>query len=138
MALGDWIKIDGRVWNVIVSSVEEEATVLYSEQTGRTIAPGAPMSLDPLGTFIGHKIEILPVQGDEEDFDGLFNLVTLPRQQGIYVDLVHGQTTLNYLAYISTASRQLKRIYEDAPQGHKVHWDKMKLNIIPMNAQILP
>lgn len=141
MALGDWFKIGGRVWNVRVLDVTEEATTLYTENTGRTMAQRAPVTLDALGGFINHKIEIVPKKGYESDFDRLYDFVTIPRNYGIMVEMPHGQSTMQYNAYISSASRKVKRIEENSTtkdvfgETIKIKWDKMSINCIPIEAQ---
>jgi hypothetical protein len=131
----DWVKIGNRSYDVIVTAVEENFNILYSENTGRTMSMGARMTLDPLGTFIGHKVTFQRKSGFEKEFDDLFDYVSKPRYDGVRVSIVHGQTTLNYSAYISNGSRALKRIDE---KTGKVYWDKLTLNIVPMEAQVLP
>ena len=131
----DYVKIGGRAWDVLVTEVSENFNILYSENTGRTMSRGARMTLDPLGTFFGHKITFARKQGYEKAFDDLFDFVSVPRYDGISVEIVHNQTTLKYEAYISQGERKLRRI--DAKTG-KVYWDAFSLNIVPMEAQVLP
>ena len=131
----DYVKIGGKVWDVLVTEITESFSILYSDQTGRTIAKGARMTLDPLGTFFNHKITFMRKKGFEETFDELFDFASQPRYDGIPVEIVHNQETLFYDAYISQGERALKRI--DANTG-KVYWDKFTLNIVPMEAQVKP
>ena len=131
----EWVKIGNREFKAIVEEVSENFNILYSENTGRTLEAGAPMTLDPLGTFFGHKITFGRKQGFEKDYDALFNYVSIPRYDGIAVTVPHGQSTLSYTAYISQGERSLKRIDE---RTGKVYWDKFTLNIVPMKAQVLP
>ena len=153
MAISDWFEINGTPYNVRVLEITEEANVLYTENTGRTMAIGAPVTLDPLGTFIGHKVEVAPKKGYESDFDRLYNFVIQPRSYGVPIKAVHGnlngegefeQQTINYDAYISSASRKVKRIEENSTvtdvfgETIKVKWDKMSINCIPIKAQIEP
>ena len=131
----DYVKIGGIPWDVVVESVSENFNILYSENTGRTMSRGAKMTLDPLGAFYGHKVTFRRKQGKEIVFDQLFDFVSVPRYDGIEVEIVHNQSTLKYKAYISNGERGLKRI--DAKSG-KVYWDAFSLNIVPIEAQVLP
>ena len=131
----DYVKIGGIVWDVLVTELSENFNILYSENTGRTISIGARMTLDPLGTFFGHKITFQRKQGNEAEYDRLFDYVSQPRYDGISVEIVHNQTTLSYDAYISSGERALKRIDE---KTGKVYWDKFSVNIVPMEAQVTP
>ena len=46
--------------------------------------------------------------------------------------MVHNQTFIEYDAYISNGERTVKRIDNI---NNKVYWDRLSLNIIPMEAQ---
>lgn len=131
----DYVKIGGRAYDVLVVELSENFNILYSENTGRTISTGARMTLDPLGTFFGHKITFARKNGKEAEYDRLFDFVSQPRYDGIPVEIVHNQTTISYDAYISQGERALKRIDE---KTGKVYWDKFSVNVVPMEAQILP
>ena len=131
----DYVKIGGRAWNVSVTELSENFTILYSENTGRVMSAGARMSLDPLGCFIGHKLTIRRRRGFEAEFDEFFDYVCKPRYSGIPVEIVHGQKTISYDAYISNGERSLKRIDENSGV---VYWDSLSLNVVPMEAQVRP
>ena len=131
----DFFKIDGIKYDVLVTSIEENFSILYSENTGRTMARGARMVLDPLGTFFGHKVTVQRKKGFEQAFDELYDYISRPRADGLTVDIVHNQTTISYEAYISQGNRKLKRIDE---KTGKVYWDELSLNIVPLEAQVLP
>ena len=131
----DYVKIGGRAYDVIVTELSENFNILYSENTGRTMSRGARMTLDPLGTFYGHKVTFQRKKGKESEYDQLFDYVSYPRYDGIYVEIAHNQSIIKYDAYISSGERALKRV--DKGTG-KVYWDKFSLNIIPMEAQVLP
>lgn len=132
----NWLKINNRTWDVTVLAIEENFNILYSENTGRTLAAGARMSLDPLGTFYGHKITVAPKASNRAEFDDLFNFVSQPRYDGIAVEAVHGQnSSISYDAYVSNGSRSVRRL---DPDTGKVFYDAMEINIIPMEAQVRP
>ena len=131
----DYVKIGGKAYDVLVTEISESFNILYSENTGRTMSVGARMTLDPLGTFFGHKVTFQRKQGKEAEYDALFDYVSRPRFDGIPVEIVHNQTVLKYDAYVSNGERALKRI--DAKTG-KVYWGEFALNIVPMEAQVTP
>ena len=131
----DYVKIGGKSYDVLVTELSENFNILYSENTGRTMSIGAKMTLDPLGTFFGHKITFKRKNGKEAEFDALFDYVSKPRFDGINVEIVHGQSTISYSAYISQGERALKRIDE---KTGKVYWDVFSVNIVPMEAQVTP
>lgn len=131
----DYVKIGGKVWDVLVTEITESFSILYSENTGRTMSQGAGMTLDPLGTFFNHKVTFARKQGHERQYDALYDFISIPRYDGIPVEIVHNQTTLSYMAYISQGERALKRI---DTKTNKVYWDKFSVNIVPMEAQVLP
>lgn len=131
----DYVKLGGISFDVIVTEIEENFSILYSSNTGRTIAKGARMVLDPLGTFYGHRLVFKRKQGKEAEFDRLFMFLSKPRVNGILVEIVHNQTTLAYEAYVSNGTRKIKKI---DVENKKVYWDSFSANIIPMEAQVLP
>jgi hypothetical protein len=128
----DICKIGEKEYEVIVASISETFTKLYTENTGRTMGTGARMNLDCLGTFFAHKVEIRRKRGFEAEFDELYDLVSLPTNDGIPVKMVHNQTTLDYEAYISSGERSVVRI--DKKSG-KIYWDKLTITLTPMEAQ---
>lgn len=131
----DWFKINGKAYNVLVTSLEENFNILYGENSGRVLDDGAPMVLEPIGTFFGHTVEVRRKSGYEAEFDRLYRLVSRPISEGFDIDIVHCQNVAKYNGYISNGKRALKRIDQDTG---KVYWDALSLNIIPMKAQVIP
>lgn len=127
-------KINGKAYDVMVTGLEESFNILYSSNTGRTMAVGAEMTLDPLGTFYGHKITVRKKPGKEKAYDDLFTLISKPKKVGSKIEAVHNQSYIKYDAYISNGSRVAQKITKNGV----VEWGEMVINIIPMKAQVLP
>ena len=133
--LSDWLEIDGQAYDVSVMSIKESTNILYSANTGRTISRGARMVLDPLGTFIGHRIKVKRKGNKVREYDRLYNNLIIPRYNGMRVKAVHNQKTIEYEAYVSAVEREVQRI-DDV--GKVVYWKEMEINIVPMEAQVIP
>ena len=131
----DYCKIGGRSYDVIVTAIEESFTILYSENTGRVLGEGAPMTLDPLGTFFSHTVTFKRSKENVAEFDRLYEYLSTPRYDGIPIEIVHGQTTLQYEAYVSQGKRTLLRIAEKVK---RVLWGELQVNFIPTKAQVIP
>lgn len=127
--------IGGRSYDVIVTAIEESFTILYTENTGRTLGIGAPMTLDPLGTFFSHTVTFKRSKENVKEFDRLYEYLSTPRYDGIPIEIVHGQTTIQYEAYVSQGKRTLQRIAEKVK---RVLWGEFQVNFIPMKAQVTP
>jgi hypothetical protein len=135
----NYFKINDSSYDVLVTAIEENFNILYSQNTGRVIAEGAPMVLDPLGTFYGNKVSVRRKRGKEIEFDYLYNIVSKPRiviepEDALMFEIAHGQETIKYRGYVGSGSRAVKKIGEDGT----VYWDELSLNIVPIEAQVLP
>lgn len=131
----DWIDIDGKRFNVVVTSIKESGTILYSDNTGRTIAIGAPMTLDPLGTFYNYSITVRRNGDNVDDYDKLYDYIMKPRYKGMTIKAPHNQGTIQFEAYISSAEREVSLIDE---KKKKTYWKEMTLSIVALKAQVTP
>ena len=136
----NYFKVDGKAYNVTVTSLEESFEILYTENSGRTLAEGAPMTLDPIGTFFGHKVKINRKAGFETEYDELYSILAQPRkvaktEDALLFEVAHLQNSIAYRAYVSNGVRALKRIDDE---NGKVYWGELSLNIVPIEAQVKP
>lgn len=136
----NYFRVNGRKYEVMVTGLEENFNILYSDNTGRSIADGAPLTLDPFGTFYGHKITIRRKNGYEKEFDDLYELVSRPirveiEEDALLIEAAHLQDSIAYRAYVSNGTRPVERIDE---KTNKVYWGELSLNIVPIKAQVIP
>ena len=136
----NYFRINGINYDVIVTEIVENFNMLYSDNTGRTLADGAPITLDPLGKFICHKVTIKRKNVYESEYDSLYNLITKPikvlkKEDALLFEVAHLQDSIAYAGYVSNGERKLERIDE---KTGKIYWGELTLNIIPIEAQVLP
>ena len=129
----EYVVIDGVSYDVIVKSVVEKFDIMHSDNAGRTTGVGLKMSLDPLGTFIGHKVTFARKNGQETVYDNLFNKLLAPRFEGLSISVPHDQGVISYDAYVSTGERAVQRI--DKKSG-KTYWGEFTVQFTPMEAQV--
>ena len=118
----NYFRINGINYDVIVTEIVENFNILYSDNTGRTLADGAPITLDPLGTFIGHKVTIKRKNRYESEYDSLYNLITKPikvlkKEDALLFEVAHLQDSIDYEGYVSTGERKIERIDEKRIKG---------------------
>ena len=130
----EWVVIDGKAYDVLVVDVERNFNKLYTQNTGRTLAMGAPLILDPLGTFYGHKVTFARRGKEVAAFDELWDYLSQPRFVGMDVKIIYNQSVLEYEAYSSTGMQKLNHVAKDGT----VYWDAFQVNFIPMKAQVTP
>lgn len=128
----NYVKIGDRYWNVGILEIKRNFNITDTDQAGRVIASGE-MILDRIGTFYGHTITFVKGTASISEYDYLWEYLSQPRNVGIPVNIVYGQTSLAYDAYVSNGEQKLKRI--DTING-VVYWDSFECNFIPMKAQV--
>lgn len=129
------VKINGRVYDVLVMDISRSFKIAQSSNAGETLAPGRREVLDPVGTYITYTVTFRRKKGRETEFDKLWDEVITPRYDGVPVEIVYNQTTIKYDAKFVSGSQPLKKI---DPLTKVVYWEDLKLNIEPVQAQVLP
>lgn len=131
----NYVEIDGKPYDVIVSSIKRSPEIRQSKNAGATLAEGAEETLDPLGTFITYVVGFTRKQGKEIEFDNLWETLIKPRYDGVWVNIVYNQTKLKYKARFEISPQAVDKI--DKRTG-KVYWGEISVNIVPTKAQVLP
>lgn len=131
----NFFEVDGKSYDVIVTNIQRSAKIMQSENAGVTIGSGAEEILDPIGTFVSYSVTVKRRKGHEKEFDELWDILTRPIYDGVFVNIVYNQSTIKFKAKFSVDAQNIERI--DKKTG-KVYWGEMNINIVPIKAQVLP
>lgn len=131
----NYFEVNGKSYDVIVTNIQRSAKIMQSENAGVTIGSGAEEILDPIGTFVSYSVTVKRRKGYEKEFDELWDILTRPIYDGVFVNIVYNQSTIKFKAKFSVDAQSIERI--DKKTG-KVYWGEMNINIVPTKAQVLP
>lgn len=129
-----YLKINGREFDLDVSIGEynETLNVLDGPNAGRVMT--GRMVRDVIGTYIGHNITVRSKGMDHTGLDEYWEFI---KQHSVddYVTLeaADGQTTIEYEAYYTSASRKLNTVLDGVN-----YWGEVAVNFIPMDATVTP
>ena len=117
---------------VAISDITENFNVLDGDNTGRSTLTGT-MIRDIIGTYIGHEIVFFNGKSNT-DFDALWDyLVAHSANDSVLLEACDGQSSISYQAYYTSGTRKMKNVTDGVN-----HWDEIKVNFIPVDAQVKP
>ena len=125
----DLVKIDGVVYDVLVSAIEEKPEIVEGSNTGTALYRQRDIR-DIAGIKYAHSITFSPSDEAPEMFDRLFSYLFDNVRESVMLEVVHGQETLSYEARYSTGTRRVNYISKtnDADTGDEtdfIHWDDL-------------
>lgn len=124
-----YIKINGKNYAPLIVGLTRKAKIQYSDNNGENL--DGSMTLDPKGTKIYYEITIDSAYRDQELLQSFWDEIIKPRKEGFLFEAPYNQTTLSFRAYIDDEiSQALISAINDTNL-----WDKITLNINPMNSQ---
>jgi DNA-binding GntR family transcriptional regulator len=103
------VKIDGVVYDALVTALEETAEVVEGENSGTAIYRERAIR-DIKGIKYAHSITFSPNEQAPEMFDELFSYLFDSVRESVMLEVVHGQKTINYEAVYSTGTRAVNYI----------------------------
>lgn len=136
----DLVKIDGVVFDVIVSAIEEVPEIVEGGNSGTALYRQRDIR-DIAGIKYGHKITFTPNDEAPEMFDDLFSFLFDNVRESVQLEVVHGQSTLNYEARYSTGSRRVAYISKkqtDEGETDFIGWDELTVEFRSMETIINP
>lgn len=127
----DLVKINGIVYDVIVTAIEENPEIVEGSNSGTALYRQRDIR-DIVGVKYSHKITFSPNDENPELFDTLFSDLFDNVRESVFIEVVHGQTTISYEARYSTSSRRVNYIskIKDADTEDEtdfIHWDDLTI-----------
>ena len=116
------LTVDGKKYNVLVTSLTRKFQVLDGENAERTLS-GA-MIRDIIGTFYNYEITILPAVGKYGDYDALYEVLSAPQV------VPYAQSTLTFNAYVTAGQDNLIR-----KKPGESYWTGLSVQFIAMAPQ---
>lgn len=105
----DLVKIDGVVYDVLVSAIEEKPEIVEGKNSGTALYRQRDIR-DIAGIKYAHSITFSPTEDNPELFDQLFSYLFDNIRESVFIEVVHGQTTISYEARYSTGTRRVAYI----------------------------
>ena len=130
----DLVKIDGVVYDVLVSAIEEVPTVVEGGNTGTALYRQRDIR-DIAGIKYAHKITFSPSDEAPELFDQLYSYLFDNVRESVMLEVVHGQEHISYEARYSTGSRRVAYIND---KTDFVGWDDLTVEFRSMETVINP
>lgn len=136
----DLVKIDGVVYDVLVSALEEIPEIVEGGNSGTALYRQRDIR-DIAGVKYAHKITFSPNEESPELFDSLFSYLFDNVRESVMLEVVHGQTTISYEARYSTGSRRVNYISQrkDADTEEEtdfIHWDDLTVDFRSMETVV--
>lgn len=105
----DLVKIDGVVYDVLVTALQEKSQVVEGKNSGGAIYRDREIR-DLIGIKYAHSITFAPNDKAPEMFDDLFSYLFDNIRESVILEVVHGQKTITYEAAYSTGARAVDYI----------------------------
>lgn len=119
--------IDGREFDVVVTSLEREFAVTDGENAGRAMS--GRMIRDLLGTYYNYSASLSSESLSVAEYDDLYEILSAPEDSHILV-MPYGQSTLTFEAYVANGKDKLI-----AKTQATTLWGNLKINFIAMEPQ---
>lgn len=126
----DLVKIDGVVYDVLVSAIEEVPEKVQGGNVGTALYRQREI-LDIAGIKYTHKITFTPNDEAPELFDQLFSYLFDNVRESVMLEVVHGQKTISYEATYTTGPRRVAYISknDDSTEDNEfIGWDDLTVD----------
>lgn len=127
----DLCKIDGVVYDVLVTGIRETTEIIEGANSGIALYKNREIR-DINGIKIGHAISFAP-DSDPDAFESLYEHLFGTIRQSVRIEVIHGQDTIEYEAAYNTCDRGV--VFHDE-QKEFTGWDELTVEFRPIENQI--
>lgn len=124
-------KIDGKSYDVLVTALQETATINEGANSGVAIENDREIR-DITGIKIGHSITF-DCDKYPEEFDSLYSYLFDNIRPSVVIEVLHNQTTISYEAAYTTGSRSVSHIDNE---NDIAYWSELTVDFRPIENQI--
>lgn len=136
----DLVKIDGVVYDVLVTAIQEKSEVVEGKNSGTALYRQREIR-DIEGVKYTHSITFAPSDEAPELFDSLFSYLFDNVRESVMLEVVHGQETINYEAAYSTGARAVDYISKRAGDSEEISfvgWGELTVEFRSIETVINP
>lgn len=130
----DLVKIDGVVYDVLVSALEEKPEIVEGNNSGTALYRQRDIR-DIVGIKYAHSITFSPSDEAPELFDKLYSYLFDNVRESVMLEVVHGQDYINYEARYNTGARRVAYIND---KDDFVCWDDLTVEFRSIETVINP
>lgn len=130
----DLVKIDGVVYDVLVSAIEEKPEIVEGPNSGTAIYRQRDIR-DIVGIKYAHSITFSPSDEAPELFDQLYSYLFDNIRESVMLEVVHGQDTISYEARYNTGARRVAYIND---KTDFVGWDDLTVEFRSIETVVNP
>ena len=120
----DLVKIDGKVYDILVTALQETAEIVEGPNRGTAIYRDRSIR-DIKGVKLIHSITFAPNDETPEMFDELFSYLFDNVRESVILEVVHGQKTISYEAEYSTGARAVDYITKNEDETEFIGWNEL-------------
>jgi hypothetical protein len=125
----DLVKIDGVVYDALVTALQEKANVVEGPNRGTAIYNDRSIR-DIKGIKYAHSITFSPNEDSPELFDALFSYLFDNIRESVMLEVVHGQETISYEAEYSTGARAVEYINKNDDGTEFIGWNEVTVDFV--------
>lgn len=120
--------LDGVAYNVHVTSLTRQFSVLDSDSTGRT--QNGQVYRDVIGTFYNYSMTVEPRDGDDAAMDAFWEAISRPVESHVCV-FPYGQETLTQRMYVTSGEQDIRRLTRQA-----AHWGEVSVDFVATEPKV--